>query len=169
MYSSQAFVSALARRLFAVLPATRSYAMKSRLLRLQGFDVSEGVCCVSSALFRTGALSIGKDSFVGHGVRVFGGEDSRVSIGSRVDIGPHVLVLAGTHEVGPHRRRAGTGVSNDVNIGDGVWIGGGAILIGPCTIGNGSVVAAGAVVKGAVPSDCLYLDLHKEPLALDEE
>lgn len=40
-------------------------------------------------------------------------------------------------------------------IGDDCWIGGGAIIVAGVTIGNGSTVAAGAVVvKDVEPSEC---------------
>ena len=38
-----------------------------------------------------------------------------------------------------------------VTIGHDVWIATGAIILGPAKIGNGAVVAAGAIVRGDVP------------------
>jgi acetyltransferase-like isoleucine patch superfamily enzyme len=39
---------------------------------------------------------------------------------------------------------------NDVVIGNDVWIGQGATLIAPCTIGHGAIIGAGSVVRGEV-------------------
>ncbi|MBR8429662.1 hypothetical protein K6Y76_22955 [Burkholderia cenocepacia] len=45
----------------------------------------------------------------------------------------------------------------DIVIGKGVWIASNAIVLGPCTIGDNAVVAAGAVVTGGqLESGCLY-------------
>ena len=38
-----------------------------------------------------------------------------------------------------------------MEIGEDVWIGGGAIILGGVTIGNGALVGAGAVVTKDVP------------------
>lgn len=43
------------------------------------------------------------------------------------------------------------GSSYSIEVGNDVYIGYGAIVIGPCKIGNGAVVAAGAVVTGNIP------------------
>ena len=37
-----------------------------------------------------------------------------------------------------------------------VWLGGNVTVIGPCNIGDGVVVAAGAVVKGILEPFCVY-------------
>ena len=47
------------------------------------------------------------------------------------------------------------GSQYSIEVGNDVYIGYGAIIIGPCRIGNGVVVAAGAVVKGDVPDYCI--------------
>ena len=41
-------------------------------------------------------------------------------------------------------------------IGDGCWIGARALLLPGTTVGSGSVVAAGAVVRGACEPNSLY-------------
>ncbi|KAF8514521.1 trimeric LpxA-like protein [Gautieria morchelliformis] len=77
----------------------------------------------------------------------------KVTIGTGVAFGPSVQIYAATHSVKVEERRGGVGVAYPVTIGDDVWIGGSAILIGPCKIGNGVTVAAGAVVKGDFPDN----------------
>ncbi len=43
-------------------------------------------------------------------------------------------------------------LSSDLNIGNDVWIGFGAIILAPVQIGNHSIVAAGSVVRSDVPA-----------------
>jgi len=60
-----------------------------------------------------------------------------------------VTIVSSNHRVGRLDEmimRAG----NDLlptKIGEGVWIGGGAVILGGVTIGDGAVVAAGSVVS----------------------
>ena len=43
----------------------------------------------------------------------------------------------------------------DISIGKGVWIGSNATILGPCKIGENSVVASGSVVMGEVSANSL--------------
>lgn len=80
-----------------------------------------------------------------------------IKIGHNTAFGDNVMVLTGKHmniseskehNVELHRVPAS---GREISIGDGCFIGAGAIIIGPVTIGNHSVVAAGAVVTKDVP------------------
>ncbi|MBJ9673157.1 MULTISPECIES: sugar O-acetyltransferase [Burkholderia] len=77
-----------------------------------------------------------------------------IDIGDQVMIGPNVSILTSGHPVEPSRRRSGV-VAKPVVIENNVWIGAGAIILGGVTIGENSVVAAGAVVTRDVPRDTL--------------
>ena len=70
-------------------------------------------------------------------------------IGSRVMIASHVVITTRAHPVTLPRYQ----VLEDapIEIGDDVWIGAGAIVLPGVRIGNGSVIAAGAVVTESVP------------------
>lgn len=138
------------------VPQTRNFGFKRWLLRLAGANLGEGVKCVSSARFQLqGDLNIGADTWVGHEVLVVGGGAS-VSIGKNCDLAPRVSVATGTHRIDPAGSRvAGAGYSLPVQIGDGCWIGTGAIILGGTTIGANCIIAAGAVVKGEFPARTL--------------
>ncbi|WP_186056545.1 sugar O-acetyltransferase [Burkholderia gladioli] len=77
-----------------------------------------------------------------------------IDIGDQVMIGPNVSILTSGHPVEPSRRRSGV-MAKPVLIESNVWIGAGAIILGGVTIGENSVVAAGAVVTRDVPRDTL--------------
>lgn len=112
--------------------------------------------CVSSAAFYlSGRLTIGKNTWIGHEVLIVGG-GTHVNIGNYCDIAPRVNMITGTHKInpgGPHV--AGDGYSLPITIGDSSWICAGVTILGGPTIGERSVVAAGAVVKGSFPPGCL--------------
>lgn len=139
-----------------MLPATRAFGCKRWMLRLAGGKIEADVRIASSARFQlSGGLHIGVDTWIGHDVLVVGG-DAPVEIGVRCDIAPRVTIATGTHRIDPDGPRvAGKGYSLPVKIGDGCWIGTGAIILGGTVIGEHSIVAAGAVVRGQFPARSL--------------
>jgi maltose O-acetyltransferase len=71
---------------------------------------------------------------------------ARVTIGDDVQIGPYVQLLTPTHPVEPGPRRAKWEAALPIVIGDNAWLGGGVIVCPGVTIGENTVVGAGAVV-----------------------
>jgi len=138
--------------LIGLLPETRCYGIKVRLLRNCGYKVHKTARIVSSARFRGGfELSVGMDTFVGHDVLIAGGH-CQISIGDFCDIGPRVTLVAGGHEIdmiGP--RSAGSGYSKDIIIEDGVWIGANVSVLGGVKIGKKSIIGAGSVLTQDIP------------------
>jgi maltose O-acetyltransferase len=146
----------LGNKLLGLLPPTRLYGFKRRLLRGMGVQIV-GCPRVTSSVRVLGAvqLSLGDETFVGHDALIVGGP-SRVTVGACVDIGPRVTLVTGSHAIdmqGPHS--AGAGASRDIVIEDGVWIGAGATILGGVTIGRKAVIAAGSVVNADVPPLCV--------------
>ena len=66
-------------------------------------------------------------------------------------LGHDCLFLTVDHEVGPPWRRAGWSTHQPIVIGDGVWLASRVTVLPGVTIGNGAVVAAGALVASNVP------------------
>lgn len=75
----------------------------------------------------------------------------RITIGDDVQIGPNVQLLTATHPIEPEPRRAKWEGSQPISIGDNVWLGGGVIVCPGVTIGENTVVGAGAVVVKDLP------------------
>lgn len=74
-----------------------------------------------------------------------------VRIGSRVLFGPAVQVYAAPHPLSAAGRRTGLELGKGIEIGDDVWIGGGAILCPGVRIGARTVIGAGSVVTREIP------------------
>lgn len=77
-----------------------------------------------------------------------------IDIGDNVMIGPNVSIITSGHPVEPSRRYAQL-VGKPVAIKDNVWIAAGVTIIGGVTVGENSVIAAGAVVTRDVPPNSL--------------
>ncbi|MEX0883770.1 MAG: sugar O-acetyltransferase [Cyclobacteriaceae bacterium] len=78
-----------------------------------------------------------------------------VIIGDRCFFGPNVHIYAATHPIDAKLRGAMLEFGQPVSIGSDVWVGGAAILCPGITIGDRSIIAAGAVVTKDVPQDSM--------------
>lgn len=107
-------------------------------------------------IYGNSKVSIGDDSWVGINCIISSAKPGSVKIGNNCDIAPNVLLINGTHEIGKHDRRAGTGKTLDISIGDGVWIGTASTINGGASIGSGSIVASGSIVmEGDFPKNVI--------------
>jgi maltose O-acetyltransferase len=89
-------------------------------------------------------ISIGRRSFVNYGGVFL--DVNPITIGDEVLIAANVQLLTATHPLDAKRRRAWWEYGRPISIADGVWIGGGALVLPGVSIGEDAVVGAGAVV-----------------------
>lgn len=94
-------------------------------------------------------ISIGPRTFVNYGCVFL--DVARITIGADVQIGPGVQLLTPTHPLDPEPRRAKWEAAAPIALGDNVWLGGGVIVCPGVTIGENTVVGAGAVVTKDLP------------------
>jgi maltose O-acetyltransferase len=87
-----------------------------------------------------------------------------IHIGEDVQIGPGVQLLTPTHPVEPEARLAGIEGGRPIRIGDNVWLGGGVIVCPGVTIGENTVVGAGAVVVKDLPANVLVVGNPARPI-----
>jgi maltose O-acetyltransferase len=78
---------------------------------------------------------------------------ARITIGDDVQIGPNVQLLTATHPIEPEPRRLKWEGSKPITLGNNVWLGGGVIVCPGVTIGENTVVGAGAVVVRDLPAN----------------
>ncbi|MFD1913538.1 sugar O-acetyltransferase [Halodurantibacterium flavum] len=98
-------------------------------------------------------ITVGPRSFVNYDCVFL--DCNTIAIGAEVQIAPAVHIYTATHPLDAARRRAGWESAQPVVIGDGVWLGGGAIVCPGVTIGENTVVGAGAVVTRDLPPNVL--------------
>lgn len=157
----------LAQMAMAPLPPYVGNRLRVYLLRLIGFQIGQGTVMWGAPTI-TGSgnlyarLSIGRSCWFNVGC--FLNVGANISIGDRAGLGHHVMVLTETHAIGDPTRRAGTLAAYPVHIGSGVWIGARCTLLPGVTIGDGAVVAAGAVVTKSVAPNMLVGGVPARPL-----
>lgn len=129
--------------------------LRSRAWSLVGLNVQKSALINPGAFIgRTKNLTIGADTFINYGC--FFDLAAPTIIGRRCDIGYEVAFITSSHEIGTDLRRAGIGASLPIQVGDGVWIGARAMILPGVVIGDGCIVAAGAVVAADCSADGLY-------------
>ncbi|QVN17707.1 sugar O-acetyltransferase [Burkholderia pyrrocinia] len=120
---------------------------------LIGTQVDDGFVLIPPFHATGGAgMKIGRNVFVNQNCTFY--DLGGLAIGDDVMIGPNVSLITSGHPVEPSRRRDFV-VAKPIVIERNVWIGAGATIIGGVTVGEHSVVAAGAVVTKDVPPNTL--------------
>ncbi|OMP30115.1 sugar O-acetyltransferase [Mangrovimonas sp. DI 80] len=92
-------------------------------------------------------LKLGKNIFINQNCQML--DLGGITIEDDVMIGPRVNLLSETHSIEPELREALIG--KPIHIKKHAWIGAGATILPGVTVGEHSVVAAGAVVSKDVP------------------
>lgn len=94
-------------------------------------------------------ITVGKNVFINSGCCFQ--DQGGIEIGNNVLIGQQVVVATLNHDLNPQKRANMTAAS--VKIGNNVWIGAHATILAGVNVGDGAVVAAGAVVTNDVPEN----------------
>jgi acetyltransferase-like isoleucine patch superfamily enzyme len=84
-----------------------------------------------------------------------------LTIGDNVDISPGVWILTDSHDMNDPLFRE---VLAPVIIGDHAWIGSRALILPGVTVGEGAVVAAGAIVTGDVAPFTVVAGVPARPI-----
>lgn len=145
----------LANIINTILPPVRFFKLKVFLYNLGGCNLSRNVKITSGTTIHYSNISIDDGTWIGSNVNFYSSIQGKIIIGKNNDVAPHVVINTGTHEIGCKNRRAGTPKGNDIKIGNGCWIGLGAIILSGAKVGNGCVIAAGSVVKDNFPDNVL--------------
>lgn len=133
-------------------------ARRWKVLRLAGVDING--CAIRGPVFfsqfgKMNHIHIGPRSFINTGLRIGVGDPAHVRIGADCAIGPFVQLETAWHELAWTPERGWGGGVKDITIEDRCWIGARVTILGGVTIGEGAVVAAGAVVTKDVPAHTL--------------
>ena len=87
-------------------------------------------------------IHLGKNVFINSGCRFQ--DQGGIYIGDNVLIGHNVVLATLNHNENPKKR--GNLIPAQIKIGNDVWVGSNAVILSGVTIGDGAIIAAGAVV-----------------------
>lgn len=146
-----------------------SHLFRLLIYRLAGIRIGKGSRIHTGArFFEPVNIKIGEDTIIGNNAFLDGRD--KLIIGNHVDIASSVMIYNSEHDINSEDFRA---IVAPVEIGDYVFIGPRAIILPGVKIGQGAVVAAGAVVTkdvseyaivGGVPAQVIgerkLKDLH---------
>lgn len=118
--------------------------------KLSGINI-EGKCkilgpVVIRPIGATKNIFIGEGSYLNTETR-FGCPNHPITIGRNVQVGPRVCFETMNHSLVFHPSEGRSCETKSIVIEDKVWIGCGATILGGVTVGEGAVIAAGAVVN----------------------
>jgi acetyltransferase-like isoleucine patch superfamily enzyme len=114
---------------------------------------SSTVATLEIGIAEGGLLEIGDQVLINYGCSI--GVTRHVSIGNRVNIGTHVMLIDNAfHHLDPARRDEAP-PSQPIVLHDNVWLAARVIVLPGVTIGQNSVVGAGSVVTHDVPANVL--------------
>jgi acetyltransferase-like isoleucine patch superfamily enzyme len=141
-----------------LLPDGNAQRLRCQLLNALGFSIGRGTLLASSFTLTGGRaarrnLKIGMMCYINHGC-LFDALAS-IDIGDEVSFGHQVLITTSAHRIGTRERRGGLVEPMPVRVGHGAWLGSRAMILPGVDVGDGAIVAAGAVVTRSVPPNVL--------------
>ena len=142
-----------AQRLSLLLNASASIdEMRERLSELIGSAIDKSSTVFAPFHTNFGKhIKIGKNIFINHACSFL--DLGGITIEDDVQIGPRVNIVTENHPVDPTTRKYLD--LKSVVIRRNAWIGAGATILPGVTVGENSIVAAGAVVNKDVPDNAI--------------
>ena len=98
-------------------------------------------------------IEVGEKCFINYNCTML--DCAKIVIGDYCLLAPNVSIYAVGHPIHPACRNTGYMYSEEVHIGDNVWIGGNTVICAGVTIGDNAVIGAGSVVTKDIPEDVI--------------
>ena len=137
--------------------------LRDRLLRELLKACGEGVHVRPPFRLEYGTgVSIGARTFLNYDCLML--DVAPVTVGADCQVASRVQFITATHPIDPHVRRIGWETAKPIVVGDNVWLSSGAILCPGVTIGDDTVVGAGAVVTRDLPAGVVALGVPARPV-----
>jgi len=142
-----------ARYLPNVLPCNCGGKLRGFFCRMIFEKCGKSVNVERGVYFGTGRnIEIDDGSGIGRNTYIYGvSSGGRLVIGKNVMISPDTIILTLAHEFVDHKNQYDRYRCTTIRIGDWSWIGIRSILLPDVTIGECSIIGAGAVVSRDVP------------------
>lgn len=147
------------------------------------FLLSEFKLCGNDVVIAQGSrivggenMEFGNNIYIGPGAVLYSTR-AKLILGNHINFGPNVTVITGDHRtdvIGKYMKCISEEEKLpendlDVVIEDDVWVGTGAIILKGVTIGEGSVIAAGAIVAKDVAPYTIFISSEKQKRRFSDE
>ena len=131
------------------------FEKKNQILsELLEYPVPEGVTIIQPFTCDYGnRIYLGKGDFFNATCYIMDG--GTVTFGENVFVGPYCGFYTANHPLNYTQRNQGLEVALPIKVGDNCWFGANVSVMPGVTIGNGCVIAAGAVVTKDIPDNSL--------------
>lgn len=116
-------------------------------LEIGSFLMSAGPCYIKCT--EKARCKIGDKVFINHNCSITCTEE--ITIDDACNIANNVVIVDHDHRLGKYGVEEGL-VSTPVHIGRNVWIGANAVILRGVSIGDGAIIAAGAIVNKDIPA-----------------
>lgn len=137
-----------------------SHTIRNSIFRLGGVKIGRGSTIhVGCRFYQPNNVQIGEDTSVGD--RCFLDGRAKLTIGSHASIASQVMIFNSKHDINDEWFSP---VDGPVHIGSYVFVGPRAIILPDVTIGDGAIVAAGAVVTKDVPAGAIVGGVPAVPI-----
>ncbi|MDT3443501.1 MULTISPECIES: DapH/DapD/GlmU-related protein [unclassified Pseudofrankia] len=174
----------MAQRLVRALRSVfdvRVWAHLFRLVHFYGYShvlprarvtMGQGVRMAPNVSIRNGErITIGAGAHIGERCYLWAGDDlGQIDIGEKALFGPEVFITASNYMIKP-----GTPVMDqpkiekDVRIGRDVWLGARTVVLAGVTVGDGCIIAAGAVITRSVPPNSIVAGVPARVIGMRTE
>lgn len=132
--------------------ATDVNQVRTQLSEIIGTEIDESTAIFPPFYTNFGKfINLGKNVFINHACSFL--DLGGITIEDDVMIGPRVNLTSENHPLDPNDRK--TVILQAIVIKRNAWIGAGATILPGVTIGENSIVAAGAVVNKDVPANTI--------------
>ncbi len=126
--------------------------IRMRLSDIIGYDIDKSTVVFVPFYTNFGRhIRLGKNIFINHACTFL--DLGGITIEDNVQIGPKVNLITENHPIDPNNRK--TLDLKSIYIKQNVWIGAAATILPGVTIGENSVIAAGAVVRNNVEANTI--------------
>ncbi|MDP1645537.1 MAG: acyltransferase [Thiobacillus sp.] len=142
----------------------RGWGIKNKIMRLAGLDIGNHVAIDHGFLCLTGQeeyIHIGDYSAIGVGVKIW--NFNEVQIGKFCMFAADVTLVNGGHD-----KNSLEPFSGPLVIGNGCWIGNGARIVGPLSVGDNVIIGAGSVVIKDVPPNSIIAGVPAKIIGMRE-
>lgn len=154
----------LANMLTPVCHDYGKWERKNRLLRLVGINIGNNVAIDHGFTCLTGQeenIHIGDYAAIGIGARMW--NFNKIVVGKFCMFAADVTLVNGRHDKNNLEPFSGRLV-----IGNGCWVGNGARIVGPLTIGDNAIIGAGSVVIRDVPAGSIVAGVPARVIGMRE-